>query len=106
MTPQFPRPGDPVYAVVLTVVEAEMAPLRERLDELEERSLYMIRLIAAGAASAPPLSRPETSPPAATPRPVPTVAPRGGRLRTAIRVVACVLALGLGSLFGLTHFYR
>jgi hypothetical protein len=84
-----------VHAVVLAVVEQAMAPIRQRLDELEERSLHMIRLIAAEAASPP--ARAETDLPA-------TAHLRDRRSRRAIALVACILALGVGGLLGMAHF--
>jgi hypothetical protein len=77
--------------------------MRQRLDELEERSLYLIRLIAAGAASPP--APPATSPLTPTPRATPTMPDRRMRMAIAL-VVACILALGLGGLFGLAHIYH
>jgi hypothetical protein len=91
-----------VHAVVLAVVEQAMAPMHQRLEDLEERSLYLIRLIAAGAASPP--APPETRSLASAPPAIPTVRGRGSR--RAIALVACILALGVGSLFGLAHLYH
>jgi hypothetical protein len=86
-----------VHAVVLAVVEQAMAPIHQRLAELEERSLYLVRLIAAGAASPSVPSPPETSPL--------SIDFRGGRTRKAIALVACVLALVLGGV-ALAHVYH
>jgi hypothetical protein len=87
-----------VQAVVLAIVEQAMAPIRQRLDELEERSVYLVRLIAAGAAAAPTPSRPETQPLSAD--------FRRARSRRAIALVGCVVALVLAGLFGLAQFWR
>jgi hypothetical protein len=112
-----------MHAFVLGVVEEAMEPLRRRLRELEERSLYMDVRIAAVTAHQPPRSRPETPPPAAPSSEEPTVIvslpplpelpaefsgkasaadPRGRSWRKAMAVVVgCALGLGFGSLLGL-----
>jgi hypothetical protein len=121
--PQFPRPGDPVHAFVLAAVQEATAPLHQRLNELEERSLYLIRRLAEGTAYQPVPSRPEAAPPAPPPSDEPTVVmslpplpqppagvsaqappakPRGQRWRKVATVFSCALALGLGSFLGLT----
>jgi hypothetical protein len=107
---------------VQVAIEEAMAPLRRRLDELEERSLYMERRIAALTHDAARF-RPEMPPPAPPsseeptvivslpPLPAPSVdisakAPaadlRGRSWRKAMAVVVgCALGLGFGSLLGL-----
>jgi hypothetical protein len=108
-----------VHGFVLAAVEQATAPLHQRLDELEKRSLYLIRRIAALAAYDAAPSRPETPPPSSEeptvivsvpplPQPLPDVSsqtpsrkPRDPRWRKAAAVVGCALALGLGSLLGL-----
>jgi hypothetical protein len=120
ITPQFPHPGDPVYGFVLAAVEEATALLHRRLNELEERSIYLIRRIAEATAIHPAPFRPETPPPAAEPSSeepppqalagvsaqAPLAHSRDRRTQRAAVALACALVVCLGSLLGLAPSCR